>query len=783
MIALCSAVPASADVRRAESILPPGQSGFVAPAEVLDGTGSPHLTDQLPLFNRFEYKSALFNRPGRTETPRPGVKITRDSFGVPRIDATSDYDAWWGVGYAVAQDRLFQLEAFRAATSGRLAELIGPAALEADVVARRDYYTDRELVEQLDRVPANLRNRFDAYRDGINAWRSAVLGGRLGDLPGEFIALATVPRPWTVLDSARVGVFLARTVPSGDGEELNNAAALEQAGPDAFDALLPLRTPGQRPTIPKSEGEFPSQPGRTRADEQDAFRRSREFLRGLDLPGRVEDNVGTVGSAGASGPEPLFDAGQLGNARGSFMWGIRSPRGERPASYLFNGPQLGFSAPELFVEFELHSPTQDIRGVSAAGVPVMGIGHNDRLAWGFTSGLSDEDDLYAEQLTGPESYRFRGEERQMSCRNERFLARTPVTSLPDLPSDPQLPIQARTVRICRTVHGPVQERVGDTAFARRYAIWGKEIQTLIGLSALNDAKTVEQADRALRKVTWNENVIAADDRGSIGYWHPGLHPLRPKRFDERLPYPGTGEAEWRGFLSKDERPHVINPKRGWLTQWNNIPSTGWTSGDGPARERLTGGFHRVRLLERLVADVARDPSYKRSRDIIRRSGTTAQQFPFADPLLRSARREADGRTRAVLGELKRWNGSYASTDSAGTVAPGAAIWEALKEQAAAIALDRLGPGAELLDGGASINHQFDIRNAEAFALRTLSPKRIAVAARRARTGLSERFEDSDPKAWREPRRIYDVAAQGAAQVPTLPFFDRGTWEQSVELGR
>ena len=84
------------------------------------------------------------------------------------------------------------------------------------------------------------------------------------------------------------------------------------------------------------------------------------------------------------------------------------PRAER--AYLYNGPQLGFSIPELFVEFELHSPAQpNLRGVSAAGVPLVGIGHNDHLAWGFTSGLSDEDDLYVEKLTGPETYEFKGE--------------------------------------------------------------------------------------------------------------------------------------------------------------------------------------------------------------------------------------------------------------------------------------------------------------------------------------------------------------------------------------
>ena len=88
----------------------------------------------------------------------------------------------------------------------------------------------------------------------------------------------------------------------------------------------------------------------------------------------------------------------------------------------------------------------------------------------------------------------------------------------------------------------------------------------------------------MQKVTWNENVIAADSAGNIGYWHPGLHPLRPLGYDERLPYPGTGEAEWRGLLDRaTQTPRVINPKQGWLANWNNVPSEGWTSGDAEAQ--------------------------------------------------------------------------------------------------------------------------------------------------------------------------------------------------------
>ena len=84
----------------------------------------------------------------------------------------------------------------------------------------------------------------------------------------------------------------------------------------------------------------------------------------------------------------------------------------------------------------------------------------------------------------------------------------------------------------------MQVRAGGVAYARRYAIWGRELETLVGLTALNDARTVRDVDRAMLEVTWNENVIAADDRGNIGYWHPGLHPLRPKRLRRAPALPG-----------------------------------------------------------------------------------------------------------------------------------------------------------------------------------------------------------------------------------------------------
>jgi acyl-homoserine lactone acylase PvdQ len=608
-------------------------------------------------------------------------------------------------------------------------------------------------------------------------------------------------------------VFLARTVPASDGAELSNARALQGMSTRAFTTLIPLRNKGRVYTVPRRNGRFPSQPGRTRRQEQGSLRRSVKFVRGLGLPSApVEASAAGARSRSRSRSRSAPHADLLSPFRGhggSYMWAIngalkyrrsckRVRRGgkvrrrcvrklrkrKRGPAYLFNGPQLGFSEPELFVELEIHSPTQDIRGVSAAGIPVMGIGHNSHLAWGFTSGLTDDNDLYAEQLAGgAERYRYKGQLQRMSCRNERFDYRSPPTDLPDVLLTPGKVSGSRTERICRTVHGPVQDRGGGRAYARRYAIWGRELETLTGLSALNDASTVKQADKALLNVTWNENVIAADDGGHIGSWHPGLHPLRSRRFDERLPYPGTGEAEWRGLMPRRKDPHVIDPRQGYLFNWNNMPSWRWTNGDSEARERMTGPYHRAAYLRSLVARVAKHPSYAASREIGRDSGSHAQQRPLYTTKLKRLRAGATGQARAVLDALLRWDGSYVATNSAGTVDPGVAMWEEFKQQASAGALARLGPRSATheLSPKPGTSHMFDITNGEAYALRTLSRGALRQAAANTAVVLTRHFGSSDPARWREPRRMYDVMAQGAASPAPLPFFDRGTWQQSVGL--
>ena len=780
-LCLLLAAPATAEVRQAQSVMPPGQSGFISgPCLAASQQGDsgdepcdPHLTDQIPLFTEFQYKSAMLGQPGVESTPKAGVRIVRDPYGVPSVYGETEADMWWGMGYAIAQDRLFQIEAFRRATTGTLAEILGEGAVEDDIIARRDFYTEAERTEMVDSLPGDLRTRWQAYADGVNAWIDEVRSDP-SKLPAEFAALGAPPEPLQVHEMAAIGIYLARTTPSDDGEELANLEGFQAVGPKVFNRVFPLRTPGQWGTVPRSNGLFPSRPGRTRRDERRAFRRSSKYAKRLPLPS-------AEGSESGSAALEQF----LPSLAGSKMWAMR----KTGRAWLLTGPQLGFLMPQRLVEIELHSPTLNVRGVTAAGAPVIGIGHNQDVAWGVTSGLGDEDDLFVEQLVGDEGYRFRGRTEAMECRDETFTFRPPPSEFLSLlgfepPENPNA--GSRTERLCRTVHGPVQHVVKGKgiAYARRYAIWKREVGTIVGLDKINRATSIEEVDAAADDLTWNENLMAADDAGNIGFWNPGLMPVRSTRWDERLPMPGTGSAEWKGLLSPRKRPQVINPSNGWLANWNNPPSFGSTNGDGPAKERTIGGMHRGKYLAQVVARFyRRGPSFEALTAIDRVTGTHAQQRVLANARLRRAARGARGDAKVVLDAIRAWDGDYGFDGVGVTAPPGLPAWDAFCAGAQKVAVGRYPEGVGKLGHGAGGSHLQECSTLEAFGLRTLSRKGYRRAAAEAMKLLEKKFSSKAPEDWKVGRPLYEGASEGAGTFPEpFPFFDRGSWTEATELG-
>jgi penicillin amidase len=767
-LALLVTAPASARVLQAETIAPPGQSGFVGP----DGP-SPHTTDQLSLFEKLIYKSEpLGGGPGGStpSEPRPAVTIRRDDFGVPAIAATNESDLWWGVGYAVAQDRLGEMELFRRRGAGTLAEVLGKDSLNDDFVARRDYYTDGELMAMFQKLPATYRARTQAYVDGVNAWITHVRATP-ADMPNEFTALNVPLNDWTVLDTLRIGVLLARTIPSGDGDELPNLAALRKLGAKRFAQYLPLRVPGELTSIPARAGSFPSRPGRTAAQEKAAFARSQAWLEKIPIPKPSSLSAGAARViTGYEREAHGIDVG-LGKPGGSFMWAIRRPSDNH--TFFFNGPQLGYQSPSTFVEFDLSAPGIQLHTATAPGVPVNSNGYNEHVAWGVTSGLSDDDDLFVEKLAGKEKYRFKGKVMKMSCRTETFKYRDGGT------------MKSVDKRICRTVHGPVQATARGYAFSRRYAIWGRELETLSALAGVGAATSLQDVDKALRGTTWTENILAADDQGHIGFWHPGLYPLRNVRWDERLPLPGDGSAEWNGLLPRAKDPHVIDPPgQNWLVNWNNTPAKGWTYGDAAAREQLRGSFHRVALLQQLVSAAAKDPASFDAGTVavMRNLSSIATQRPVAQKILERAAKGATGPAADVLNTLLAWDGNFTRTADDGTLDPGVDAWHAFKAAAERVMFGSLSPALEGLFEKPGSEGFIESTYGETIALRKLSPAKLQKAAADAAAELTTTYGSADPAKWRLKRPTTGAEVQGLASAPPTPLQNRGTYEMAVELG-
>ena len=762
---IVAAAPASARVLQAETILPPGQSGFIGP----DGR-SPHGQDQLSLFEKLIFKpEPLGGGSGGTSPsePRPGVTIRRDDFGVPAITATNESDLWWGAGYAVAHDRLGEMELFRRRGAGTLAEVLGKGSLGDDLIARRDYYTDAELMAMFQKLPAEMRARTQAYVDGVNAWIAHVRQTP-ADMPNEFTTLNVPLNDWTLLDTLRIGVLLARTIPSGNGNELQNLAALRKLGAKRFAQYLPLRVAGEITTIPARAGSFSSRPGRTKAQEKTAFARSQLWLKKVPLP--ADEAAAARIPTGFEREAHGIDVG-LGKPGGSFMWAIR--RASDSHTFFFNGPQLGYQAPNTFVELDLQAPGIQLHTATAPGVPVNSNGYNDRVAWGVTSGLSDDDDLYVEKLAGKERYRYKGRVVKMSCRTETFKYREGSA------------LKSEDHRLCRTVHGPVQATARGYAFARRYAIWGRELETLQALAGVGAATSVQDVDKALSTATWTENILAADDQGHIGYWHPGLYPLRNVGWDERLPLPGDGSAEWNGLLPRSKDPHTIDPPgQNWLVNWNNTPAKGWTYGDAPAREQLRGSFHRVALLQQLVSAAAKDPSSFDAGTIavLRGLSSTATQRAVAQKILERAAKGATGPAADVLKTLLAWDGNFTQTAEDGTLAPGVDTWKVFKAEAERAMFGSLSPALEGLFEKPGSEGFIESTYGETLALRRLSPAKLQQAAADAAASLSRTYGSADPAKWRLKRPTVTAEIQGLATAPPTPLQNRGSYEMAVELG-
>ncbi|HEX8395440.1 MAG TPA: penicillin acylase family protein, partial [Longimicrobium sp.] len=443
------------------------------------------------------------------------VEVWRDSLGVPHVWARTDADLFRAIGYVHAQDRLFQMEMFRRVADGRLAEILGEPLLKTDRFLRT-VGMGRAAAENERRLAPEERRLLQAYADGVNAW----IRGHPGPLPPEFVTLRFSPEPWTVRNSLSLGKIMAWDL--ADWETgLIVQRALDAVGEELGRDLIPAY-PDSGLTI-------------LGGDAQWRGRSATPVPAPRPTAARVEGHV-PVPEAPALALQAL-DA--VSTTRASNGWVIGGSRTRSGKPIVANDMHLGLRAPSLWYLAALHGGGFNITGMMLPGVPIVVVGHSDRIAWGYTNAMVDDVDFYVEQTDPRDGGRYR-----TPAGWERFAVREETIRVKG-----ERPVVQR-VRASR--HGPVLSDVEPRAAGRVLAMrWtahdpSPEFRALMGMNRARSAGEFLAALRDFRSP--HQNVVFADADGAFGYWMGGRVPVR-RSGDGVLPVPGwTGEGDWTRYL-------------------------------------------------------------------------------------------------------------------------------------------------------------------------------------------------------------------------------------------
>jgi penicillin amidase len=509
--------------------------------------------------------------------------ITRDDYGVPCISAPTLDEAWKAMGYAAAQDRMWQMELSRRLAEGRMAELLGSSYVASDKEVLQTSYTREELQKQIDRLSPTLQNAFAQYVAGVNEF----LGE--GNLPPEFAQAGDKPEPWTPVDSAAIGVRLLQYFGRGGAGELRNMALLGYLQSrkqvqghvlDVVDDFLWQNDPSSPTTVlPEDESPVhPVFPAVSRAVTE-AHIAKLPKLGLFDLLPRLslaERQKSTLLAERVGAP---FHTG-------SYCMVVNGSRSATGMPSLLSGPQMGFTDPSIVHEVSVSAPGLQTVGMDIPGVPGVVVGHNAHLAWGLTSGVADTDDIVFYPKTA-EGYRYGAESRPFVS-----ISRT----LHVKGGDDQTVVQNRTSDGVVILSTPAHGSDSGWVFARETSYWMRELASMDAFVGLWSAATAQEADTAAAQGTMSFNVFFASDKGDIGYRYAGRVPIRAEGLDPRFPTPGGPDYVWRGFVSTPAMPHVINPKGGLLTNWNNKPVSWWPNLDTP----VWGRIFRVNEIRRVL---------------------------------------------------------------------------------------------------------------------------------------------------------------------------------------
>ncbi len=462
------------------------------------------------------------------------VTVLRDERGVAQINATDLEDLFYVQGYVTAQDRLFQMDMTRRLAGGRLAEVVGEAALDSDRFFRT-YGMHRYIEATIEKFDDETSRAVDAFSKGVTAYIDEVFPE--GNQPLEFRILGYEPDPWTPEDSAIVVKYMGYTLTGNHRNEIENYQFVQALGDDAQFLFPEYHVDDHFPTI-------------------------YEQVDIEDMP----FESGALNSLKAFAPSEF---------NGSNNWAISGEHTESGFPLVADDPHLGLEIPSVWyqthlnLEGDFHSV-----GVTVPGVPGVVLGHNDELAWGVTSMSVDQEDLYLEEAHPDQAhhYLYDGEWEEAEVIEEVIAIDGGESHVEQVEITRNGPIMSHLFHDKEEGEEPV---INSEALYHAMSLrWtGREAgEELNGVLKLNRATNVDEFMNGLDEfVTPALSWVFADRKGNIGYRGQARLPNR-QNSDGLLPIPGWDpNYQWDGFIPIDELPQIVNPESGYIMTANNKP--------------------------------------------------------------------------------------------------------------------------------------------------------------------------------------------------------------------
>jgi penicillin G amidase len=443
------------------------------------------------------------------------VRVRRDRWGVPHVEADAKRDLYFAQGFVHAQDRLWQMDFYRRAVEGRVSEMAGEEGLPIDRLMR-SLGIRRVAEAEAEELDSELRALLERFCAGVNA---AAAGAAA--LPFEMQLLRLRWKPWSPVDILSLGKLLAFGLSTNWERELLRADMLRALGPELTARLDPAY-PADNPVVTQ---EAWGGDGLAIVEQIDAVRRS---------------------------------MGLAAEASGSNNWAVGAELSATGGPLIAGDPHLPPSMPGIWYQVGLRHGDRFVRGASMPGMPGVYMGQNNDVCWTFTNVMADVQDLFVERIEG-ETYLYEDEWRPLETVREEIAVKGR--------SEPV----ALDVRI--THHGPVVNAALGADEAEPLALSWQALREPTAFAGMFELLEIGSGPDLVAKLEGHtapaSNLIWADRHGSIGYKLIGRLPRRRGGCPD-LPKPGwTGEFEWEGTVPYDELPEKVDPESGFLVTANN----------------------------------------------------------------------------------------------------------------------------------------------------------------------------------------------------------------------